>query len=295
MAQYDELFKYLGNYAPDQLASLALNMARVEVGAPLNTEQPTVRTHQSDMTFRVWLPDRGETAILHIEAQTEDSRDKPMHLRMLAYASFLAHQHELNVYSTVFYLRPPAGRNDPGIYSYGDDTIGSLRFTYNVIRVYELDGAAHLNPNAPGLLPFTPLMRPPSGMTNRAWVKTCIETTKAAPVDRPTCGTLLYALSIFGGLMYQSEFFQDRAMEAIMQESSFYNYLVTRSREEGIVQGRQAIIESTMAILEARFPDADINALSPRLEAITDLDRLKALNLNASLATSYDAFQANLK
>ena len=79
-----------------------------------------------------------------------------------------------------------------------------------------------------------------------------------------------------------------------MQESSFYNYLVTRSREEGIVQGRQAIIESTMAILEARFPDADINALSPRLEAITDLDRLKALIMNASLATSFDAFQANL-
>ena len=63
----------------------------------------------------------------------------------------LAHQHELNVYSTVFYLRPPAGRNDPGIYSYGDDTIGGLRFTYNVIRVYELDGAAHLNPEAPGV------------------------------------------------------------------------------------------------------------------------------------------------
>ena len=36
------------------------------------------------------------------------------------------------------------------------------------------------------------------------------------------------------------------------------------------------------------------NALAPRLEAITDLNRLKALNLNASLVTSFEAFEAKL-
>ena len=111
MAHFDELFKHLGDYAPDKLAALALNTQQVQVQAPLNTEQPTVRIHHSDMTFRISLPDRGENAILHIEAQTDDSRDKPMPLRMLAYASFLAHQHEMNVYSTVFYLRPPGRTN----------------------------------------------------------------------------------------------------------------------------------------------------------------------------------------
>lgn len=143
MAHYDELFKHLGDYSPDQLAALALNIEHVSVRDPLNTEQPTVKIHHSDMTFRISLPDRGEDAILHIEAQTEDSRDKPMPLRMLVYASFLAHQHEMNVYSTVFYLRPPAGQSDPGHYAYGDETIGSLRFTYNVIRMYELEGEAY--------------------------------------------------------------------------------------------------------------------------------------------------------
>ena len=54
------------------------------------------------------------------------------------------------------------------------------------------------------------------------------------------------------------------------------------------------MVEATLTILEARFPDADVNTLSPRLEAITDLDRLKALILNASLATSFDAFQHEL-
>ena len=79
-----------------------------------------------------------------------------------------------------------------------------------------------------------------------------------------------------------------------MQESSFYNYVIQRGIDQERQRSVQTMVEATLAILEARFPDADINALSPRLEAITDFDRLKALNLNASLATSFDAFQNKL-
>jgi hypothetical protein len=219
-----------------------------------------------------------------------------MPLRMLAYASFLAHQHEMNVYSTVFYLRPPAGQRDPGHYEYGDEGTGGLRFTYNVIRVYELEDEAYLDPGSVGLLPFTPLMQPPSGMTSEAWVETCIETTKAAPVDKQTRGTLLYALSVFGGLVHPPELFQDRVLEEIMQESPVYERIIQRGIEQGIERGaRQAMIENILAVLEARFPDADVNTLSPRLEAIEDLNSLKQLNLNASLANSFRAFQERLE
>ena len=231
MAHFDELFKHLGEYSPDRLAALALNTDRVIVGGPLNTEQATVRIHHSDMTFSVSLPDRGEEAILHIEAQTDDSRDKPMALRMLAYASFLAHQHERHVYSTVFYLRPPAGRRDSGRYGYGDDRIGGIQFKYNVIRMYELDGEAYLDSDALSLLPFTALMRPPSGMSSEAWVEKCIETTRAASVDGRTRGTLLYALSLFGALVHPPELFEDPVLEAIMQESPFYDHVMQRGIE----------------------------------------------------------------
>ena len=181
MAHFDELFKHLADSSPAELAALALNTPNVEVGAPLNTEQVTVRMHHSDMTFQIWLPDKDADAILHIEAQTDESREKPMPLRVLMYSSFLAHQHEKNVYSAVFYFRPPAGQTDSGYYEYGDEVMGGLRLKYNVIRMYELEGESFLDPNAVGLLPFTPLMRPPSGMTSQAWVETCIEATKAAP------------------------------------------------------------------------------------------------------------------
>ena len=54
--------------------------------------------------------------------------------------------------------------------------------------------------------------------------------------------------------------------------------------EQGIEQGaRETMLENTVAILTARFPRADVNTLKPVLEGITDLDRLKALNLHASL------------
>ena len=121
------------------------------------------------MTFKISLPD--EEAILHIEAQTDDSREKPMPLRMLAYASFLALQYERHVYSTVLYFRPPAGQSDPGFYGYGDDTRGGLWFKYTVIRMYELEGEGFLDTASLGLLPFTPLMKPPAGVSTEAWIE----------------------------------------------------------------------------------------------------------------------------
>ncbi len=288
MAHFDELFKHLADYAPNPLAALALNTSNVEVGAPLNTEQATVKMHHSDMTFQIWLPDKKENAILHIEAQTDESREKPMPLRVLMYSSFLAHQHEKNVYSAVFYLRPPAGQTDSGYYEYGDEVMGGLRLKYNVIRMYELEGEGFLDRSVVGLLPFTPLMRPPSGMTSQAWVETCIETTKSAPVDRQTRGTLLYTLSVFGALVHPPELFQDPVLEAIMQESPIYERVIQRGIEQG---ARQAMIENILAVLRARFTDVDVSVLIPRLQAIEDLNRLKRLNLTASLVNSFRTFQ----
>ena len=152
MANFDELFKEITGRYPYALAALALKTSDVEVGDRLNTEHITVRMHHSDMTFHIRLPD--EDAILPIEAQTDDSRHRPMPSRMLAYSSFLSLEHEKPVYSAVLYFRPPAGQQDPGVYRYGNREQGGVEFWYNVIRVYELEGEAFLNPEALGLLPF---------------------------------------------------------------------------------------------------------------------------------------------
>ncbi len=65
-----------------------------------------------------------------------------------------------------------------------------------------------------------------------------------------------------------------------------------RGHQLGIEQGaRRTSIESTLAILNTRFPDANVQTLAPALEAIADLNRLKQLNIEASVVDSFYAFQ----
>ena len=63
-----------------------------------------------------------------------------------------------------------------------------------------------------------------------------------------------------------------------MQESSVYQHLIETAAEEryqqGIEQGieegaRQTSIENTLTILNTRFPDADLQTLTPALEPLT--------------------------
>ena len=80
-----------------------------------------------------------------------------------------------------------------------------------------------------------------------------------------------------------------------MQESPFYERVMQRGIEQGIERGaRQTSIENTLAVLTARFPNTDVNAMRQSLEAITDINRLKQISLNASLAASFQDFQETL-
>lgn len=85
-----------------------------------------------------------------------------------------------------------------------------------------------------------------------------------------------------------------------MQISPFYQRLRQRHLQEGIEQGieqgaRQNAIENTLAVLMARFPQGDVNAVKLALEAMPNLERLKELNLTASLAPSFEAFLRSLE
>ena len=291
MPYYDEIFKHVTKGFPHSLAALALKTREVEVGEPLNTEHITVRMHHSDMTFPVHLPD--EEAILHIEAQTDDSTYQPMPLRMLAYASVLSLEHRKNVYSTVLYFRPPAGRRDPGFYRYGNAERGGGWFQYNVIRVYELSGEAFLDPQAVGLLPFTALMKHPADMTPQAWVEKCIETTQSADVDRETRATLLFGLSLFGSLVHPSDFFQNPSLEAIMQESPFYEHVMERGMERGIEQGRAQGMEQGRAqgMEQGRAQGMEQGQVLAKRDAILKLLRRHFGDVPESLVSHITALQ----
>ena len=68
-----------------------------------------------------------------------------------------------------------------------------------------------------------------------------------------------------------------------------------RGIEQGIEQGtRQTTIENTLSVLTARFPDADVPAVKPALEAIRDINRLKQVSLTAALVSSFREFRRGL-
>ena len=77
-----------------------------------------------------------------------------------------------------------------------------------------------------------------------------------------------------------------------MQESPFYELVMQRGIEQG---ARETTIENMLTVLGARFLNADVNAVKPRLEVIADLNRLKQLNLEASLVSDFETFQRGLE
>ena len=271
---------------------LSFSTPDVEVLETLGTEQQTVKVHRNDMTFKVlW---NNETVVLHIEVQTQDSRDKPMPLRVLAYAGDLLLRYELPVYSVVLYLSPNAGQTDPGGYSYGNDEFG-LQHKYQVIRLADLEGESFLDSAAVGLLPFTPLMKPPAGLSPEAWLQKCVETTESAPVDSQTLATLLFALSTFGSLNYDVSLFQKLISEGIMQESPFIELIMQRGIDRGIEQGIEVCIRNILSVLTKRFPLEDVQPVAKALESIKDLDRLSEIHLSAIDTPSVETFLQELE
>lgn len=235
MRQFDPIVKHLMDLFGLDFARLLFDEPGLQVLQRLDTQQSTIKVHQNDMTFKV-RRESGQMVLYHIEVQTGDSTDIPMPLRVLGYASALVLRYKLPVYSMVLYLSPGAGLTDPGTYGYEESGLG-LRLNYKVIRLADLEGGPFLELPAVGLLPFTPLMRAPAGMSTDAWVSACVAKTEAAPVDSQTRSTLLYALSLLGSLAHDPELFQRLISEETMQESPFYEIVLQRGVEQGIAQG----------------------------------------------------------
>ncbi|MDE0484001.1 MAG: hypothetical protein OXI67_15595 [Candidatus Poribacteria bacterium] len=269
----------LTDYATE-ISQFVLGVKDVEVLENIDTEQQTIIGQRTDSTKRIRV-DNSE-AILHIELQLRDSTHKPMWARNAAYHGYLVGQHQIPIYSNVIYFHPNAGTNDTGRYEYN---WRGYKYTlhYKVIRLINIDGQAVLEMNAPGILPFTPLMKHPAGMDIEQWAQECINVTCAVPVDQRTRSDLLYALYLFGGIVYDSELFERLIPEELMQESKTYQ----RQREKFL---RENTIENTLALLQDQFHAEAVIAITPALRNISDLPKLKQLHLAAAKVQSIEAF-----
>ena len=294
MAQdYDNMGKYIFSTHPKDISQFVLDTNDVEVLENLDTEQQTISAQRTDTTARVRVNDH--EAILHLELQLRDSTRTPMWARTAAYHGHLIGQHQLPVYSNVIYFHPNAGRNDPGMYSYRwNDYQYTLH--YKVIRLIEIDGRAVLEMQAPGLLPFTPLMKPPGGMSNERWVQECVEATLAASVDQPIQSDLLYGIYLFGSIVHKRELFGRLIPEGLMRESKGYQYLQQKFTAEATTKAtRETLIESTLDLLKDQFQVETVNVITPTLRNVNDLQKLKLLNGAAAKVQDIETFEQMIR
>ncbi len=304
MADIDTISKYLIQHYPDHFTRFALARDDAEVIEVIETEQPTIRARRSDSFIRVRIA--GEEALVHNEFQTTDSTNPPMPQRMAGYIGRAIEHHGLPIFSNVIYLRPNAGQNDPGYYIQ-EFPIYEITIRYRVIRLIEIEGQPILSARHSGLIPFTPLMKPPEGMASDAWLHQCIYTARMRPIARSPKADYLAGMVALSELVYDSEtisaiIFKEGIMD-ILRESSLFQSLTQQSREEareqgleeGIEQGeRRSTIAAILEVLEIRFDLNEAHPLSTRIAAIDDLQHLKQLHRAAVQAPNLDAFQCML-
>ncbi len=284
MAEFDTIAKHLIHTYPHDFARFALHQDDLEVLDVIDTEQPTVEAHRTDSLIRVRLGD-GEEALVHHEFQTTDS-NPPMPQRMAGYIGRGIEQHGLPIYSNVIYLRPDAGRRDPGYYLQERHGFRVL-VQYKVIRLSKLDGQGILDAGPSGLLPFAPLMQRPTGMDAEAWLRQCVNRAEQVPMDESLKANYLTDLAFLSGLVYNLATITTIIAEETMYESSVVQYFTEKGIEQG---GRERSIEALLDVLEIRFGLAASDPFAARLGAIDDVQRLKQLFRAALQVPSLEAF-----
>ena len=304
MGKYDTISKRLIQTYPHDFIRFTLERDDVEFLANLDTEQPNIDAHRTDSFISARIGE--ENVLLHYEFQTTDSTT-PMPRRMAGYIGRAIEQYDLPIHSTVIYLRPDAGQNDPGHYTQAGFGC-QIVIQYKVIRLTEVEGQRVLETDHLGLIPFASLMKSPERMGSEAWMRTCVDRATDLPLDESARGDFLTALSVLGGLVHDREMIADliskEGLMDLIRESSFAQYLLEQEIEEnkeqwikqGIEQGeRERAIEDILDVLAIRFDLSATHPLSAHIAAIDDLQRLKQLHRSAIQVSNIEAFQDMLE
>ena len=282
--QYDTVSKVLIHQNPEDWLRFSLGIPEAEVIGVLETEQPTVKSHRADSFIHANV--HGKEVIVHLEMQTHDSREIRMPYRMAGYVGRGIESFQLPIYSHVIYLHPRAGRTDPGEYIQ-EMSDYEIRIRYKVIRLYDLEGSPFLEAGVKGLIPFAPLMKPPTGMKDGDWFRRCVEIADSVQQDAVSKADYLTDLAILSGLIFDYPTIRETIMEAIMHESSVIQHFLQQGARESLIEG---ILEN----LEVRFNARDLQAVASTLQRINAVQRLKQLRREALQTPSLEAFRQTL-
>ena len=289
MANFDTTSKKQVETDPQDFVQLCFGFEEKDITLleVITPEQPTVEMHQADSLIKTIY--KGNEVLVHFEFQVNDSYDPEMSLRMAGYIMRAIETYRLPVYSNVIYLRPDAGRNDPGRFEQNIEH-HNVSIEYRVFRLIDLDGQKILDAKITGLVPFTPLMGHPTDIDAVEWFRHCVKV--ADSLDVPNKTAYLANLSILGNLVCDSQTIMDIILEETMQYASIIEHMAPQAHELGKAEGKaEGTRKHILEILAIQFGDDTAQDFKPTIESIDDLQRLEALFRAALQAEHEDEFK----
>jgi len=302
MAQdYDVSIKYLIDHFTDDYVRLIFGNVNAKI--ELLDRELAATKHYVDALAQVTIG--SETFIFHPEFVGDYDKDIPA--RMYKYSAWIMDKYpELAVYGAVFYINENA-RNKDLSNIFTRSILGKVRcwYTFDVIKVWELDAATILREHITGLLPLVPLMKYPIEETENI-VREAVQQLQQKVHEPELRGETFSALYLFSGLRQLQSITQKVLKEVNMldflKKSEAYQEILTEGREEGRTEGEaQGVIRSILAILGARFgqlPQDFSESLKPlQILALSDLV-VKAMSIEnlsafAALVNTLRETQAN--
>ena len=268
---------------PEDMLQFLIGRHDFEFVEHVDTNLTTVEVRHMDILTKVMVDQ--QEVLIHCEIQTDDSWQPNMVRRNVGYLGRCYERYGLPIYSFVLYLRSTAGGRDPGGYF---QNVPGHRFIveYQVVRLSEVDGQSILEAQQPGLMPFTPLMKPPADMSGVEWTTHCAEVTRSLSLDPAVRSNLMVELWVMSGLAHERQDLLTLISEDIVNQSSVYQMIIERGREQGIERGieqgkelgaKEVAIEHILDLLDRRFNVSTAPILTSSLEAIDDLQQLRQL------------------
>ena len=276
--QYDIISKRVSERFPADFAELILgkSIRKIEV---LPRELPLTE-HRSDGLCKVSEED--QKFILHIEFQS--SHDSKMPERMLSYYVRIMDKYDLPVYPVVIYLNPKdAGRAIENSYTSRVRSRQVIAFSYEVIRIWDIEVAYIFDNHLYGLYPFTPLAK-------GAKLNECIEKVDRAVKDKYLDSDTYMCMRVIAELKYSKEVIENM-LDDLLEKSEIYRELIEKGEKKGMEKGME---KSIISVLITRFGDIP-DKVSQRIYNIHNSSVLRDLLKLAVTSRDIDEFERELR
>ncbi|GAC1457816.1 MAG: hypothetical protein PVSMB4_17570 [Ktedonobacterales bacterium] len=296
---YDQALKILGERWAPQLAALLYPGAQLE--EPLSGELPASE-RRVDWLWRAQA--HGAPCVLHVEFQLRGKPD--MARRMFIYGSRILAQYELPPLAVLVYLIPARFLAESP-YLAGLPGREVIRYTFEVVRLWEVDPEPILSGKLSGLVPLVPLMR---GAAPEQLPELAEHVIQLPDLDALQRGDLVGMLATFGALRFPKVDIWDllrrnlmlsEVMSELMEDSPFLRRIhddaLAEGRQEGRQEGREQGREEGVLlgarvlareVVLARFPELD----PADLEVIDRIDSVERLRVLARTLASAEDMQA---